>query len=159
TFGLYFFLVRSLNRGFVSVAVGVVALYLLVNVLLLGSALHYLLATSEGRDLLLSWEENVRPVIGNVREEQRGPLLATLKLALLAFPAMAIGLSGFELSMASAPMVRGSATDNPHHPVGRIRRTRFLMLVAGLVMSVLVLSAIFTVTLLVYQEKAGEPGV
>src|SRR3954451_23770703 len=61
--------------------------------------------------------------------------------------------------MASAPMVRGSATDEPHHPVGRIRRTRFLMLVAGLVMSVLVLSAIFVVTLLVYQEKAGEPGV
>src|SRR6478609_4982202 len=36
TFGLYFFLVRSLNHGFVSVAVGVVALYLIVNALLLG---------------------------------------------------------------------------------------------------------------------------
>src|SRR5439155_17316677 len=41
---------------------------------------------------------------------------------------------------------------------GRIRRIRLLMLIAGVVMSVLVLSAVFVVTLLVYQNKLGEPG-
>jgi hypothetical protein len=131
---------------------------LLVNVAVIGSALYYLIATSDGMHFVREWESTIRPEIGDIRKETGGPLFAALRLALLTFPAMAIGLSGFELSMASAPMVHGDATDDPKHPVGRIRYTRLLMLAAAVVMSLFVITSIFVVTLLVWEEKPRPDG-
>jgi hypothetical protein len=155
SFALYFFLVTTLSRGFVSVAVGVVVLYLLVNTVVIGGALNYVF---HHQDILIGWERALRPELGDIRVEAGGPIRTALALALLAFPPMAIGLSGFELSMASAPMVQGSPTDTEEHPRGRIRRTRLLMLVAVLIMSVLVLSSVFVVTLLVPPDSNGITG-
>jgi hypothetical protein len=156
SFTLYFFLVTTLSRGFLSVAVGVVILYLLVNLVVIGGALVYLLNHQE---IFAAWEVGVRPELGgDFRIEQGGPIRALLLLAGLAFPPMAIGLSGFELSMASAPMVQGSVGDDPAHPRGRIRHTRWLMLVAAVIMCVLVLSSILVVTLLVPNDQI-DPGM
>ncbi len=154
SFGLYFFLVTTLSRGFMSVAVVVVALYLVVNAVVIGSALVYIF---QNPALLAGWEHGLRPELGDIRQEAGGPLRAALAIAALAFPPMAIGLSGFELSMASAPMVEGSPGDSEEHPRGRIRKTRLLMLVAVLIMSVLVPASVFVVTLLVPRPKAADP--
>jgi hypothetical protein len=148
-FALYFFLVRSIGRGFLGVAVGVVGLYLLMNLVLLGSCLAYL---AKHPELFLNWEKELRPQIGDIRSEAGNAVWLILLLALGAFPSLAIGLSGFELSMASAPLVRGSSTDNPEHPRCRIRRTRVMMVLAAVVMSVLVLSSTLVVTLLVPRD-------
>jgi hypothetical protein len=110
----------------------------------------------EHRELIKDWEQKgLLSEVGDYRVEWGGPLRAALGFALLAFPAMAIGLSGFELTMASAPMVAGSASDNPAHPRGRISRTRLLMLAAAIIMCVLVLSSIFVVTLFVPSTAIG----
>jgi hypothetical protein len=148
-FGLYFFLVRSISRGFIGVAVAVVVLYLLVNLVVIGTGLQYI---AQHRELVTGWEKSIQPEIGDYRSEAGNVLKFVLVLAMLAFPSMAIGLSGFELSMASAPLVRGSPNDNPAHPRSRIRKTRLLMIVAALIMSALVLSSVFVVTLLVPKE-------
>jgi hypothetical protein len=148
-FGLYFFLVRSISRGFLGVAVGVVGLYVLVNLIVIGSGLIYI---HQHPHLVSTWEETLRPEIGDFRSEAGNVIRFALLFALLAFPSMAIGLSGFELSMASAPLVNGSPSDNPNHPRSRIRKTRLLMVLAALIMCVLVLSSVFVVTLLVPRE-------
>jgi hypothetical protein len=51
--------------------------------------------------------------------------------------------------MASAPLVAGPEGEDPHHPRGRIFRTRVLMLTAALVMSVLVVASVYVVVILV----------
>ena len=145
-FGVYFFLLRTLSRGFMGFAVFIVLLYLLVNVLVIGSSLFYL----HGKpDLVLEWEQALRPEIGNIRTDAGGVIRAALLLGLLAFPAMAIGLSGFELTLTAAPLVAASPGDSPAHPRGRIFRSRLMIVTAAVVMSVLVLGSTFVVTLLV----------
>ena len=62
---------------------------------------------------------------------------------------MAIGLSGFELTLTAAPLVAASPGDSPKHPRGRIFRSRLMILTAAVVMCVLVLGSTFVVTLLV----------
>ena len=149
-FGLYFFLVRSISRGFLGFAIAVVALYLLVNLIVIATGLNYI---AQNPDLVNGWETQLRPEIGDFRTDAGNVVKFVLLLAMLAFPSMAIGLSGFELSMASAPLVRGASGDNPAHPRSRIRKTRLLMVVAALIMSVLVLSSVFVVTLLVPPDS------
>jgi hypothetical protein len=152
SFALYFFLVKTLSRGFISVAVVVVVVYLLVNAVVLGGALTYLFGHP---DLLTGWEHSLRPELGDIRAETGGPLRAALRLAALAFPAMAIGLSGFELSLAAAPMIDGGSGDTEANPRGRIRRARLLLVVAALIMCVLVLASVFVVTILVPPTSSG----
>jgi membrane-associated protease RseP (regulator of RpoE activity) len=84
---------------------------------------------------------------------------ATLALnAFDYFPLMALGLSGFELSMASVGLVRGRREDDPTRPRGRIRNARKLLVTAALVMSVLVVGSVSVVTLLVPPGAVEENG-
>jgi hypothetical protein len=64
---------------------------------------------------------------------------------------MALGLSGFELSMTSAPLVRGRPDGDPAHPRGRIRRARLMLVTAALVMSVFLVASVLAVAQLVPQ--------
>ena len=45
-------------------------------------------------------------------------------LALLVFPKLALGLSGFETGVAVMPMVKGEPNDDAQLPQGRIRNTQ-----------------------------------
>jgi len=54
------------------------------------------------------------------------------------------------------PLIRGSRTDTPDLPRGRIRRARVLMLLAALIMGVFVPASVFVVTLLVPEAKMRE---
>ena len=47
--------------------------------------------------------------------------------ALLLFPKLALGLSGFETGVAVMPLVKGDADDTEEHPAGRIRNTKKLL--------------------------------
>ena len=56
-------------------------------------------------------------------------------VALLVFPKLALGLSGFETGVAVMPLVQGDPGDTPENPRGRIRNTRKLLTTAALIMS------------------------
>ena len=56
--------------------------------------------------------------------------LAALFLCLLYLPQLALGLSGFEMSMILMPQIRGSAADAPHLPRTRVANTRKVLILS-----------------------------
>jgi len=83
--------------------------------------------------------------------------------ALLVFPKLALGLSGFETGVSVMPLIDGGASDpqprrGAQPPLGRIRNTRKLLVAAAAIMSVmLVLSSVVT-TLLISPDDYREGG-
>ena len=61
---------------------------------------------------------------------------ALLGACLPLFPIVALGLSGFELTLMAMPLVRGRSDDTTENPRGQIRNTRILLVVAAATMSV-----------------------
>jgi hypothetical protein len=83
--------------------------------------------------------------------------LGMIGASLLVFPALALGLSGFETGVLVMPLVKGDASDTPDAPKGRIRSTRRLLTTASLIMSVMLLGSSVVTTLLIPADefKAG----
>jgi hypothetical protein len=73
------------------------------------------------------------------------------------FPRLALGLSGFELTMIVMPLVRGRPDDDPRCPRGRIRATRQLLIAAALLGSIAMLASSFVTSLLI-PPSAFAPG-
>jgi hypothetical protein len=77
--------------------------------------------------------------------------------ALLVFPKLALGMSGFETGVAVMPLIKGDPTDTEKAPLGRIRGARRLLTTAATIMSVyLVASSLVTVWLI--PEKDFQDG-
>jgi hypothetical protein len=150
-FGLYAFIVRGFSKAFLRVAAAVVVLFLALNAVVIGSGLYHL---AQHPEILSGWFDVVRQGAGDRGADTGALLVGVALLGLLAFPQMALGLSGFELSMTSAPLVRGRPDEGPDRPRGRIRDTRKLLVAAALIMSVFVLASVLVVTLLVPHQSA-----
>ena len=73
------------------------------------------------------------------------------------FPALALGLSGFETGVVVMPLVKGDPDDTPAQPAGRIRNTRKLLTAAALIMSVMLMGSAIVTTLLIPAAEF-EPG-
>lgn len=73
--------------------------------------------------------------------------------AVLVFPRLALGLSGFETGVSVMPLIRGEESDRTSpRPSGRILNTRKLLASAALIMSVLLIWSSFVSTLLVPES-------
>ncbi len=132
-------------KGFkeaIGLAVAIVALYLALNVVVVGRALYEVV--NHG-DLLPNWWSAVMTQHGN-------PWFA-VGIALLLFPKIALGLSGFETGVAVMPLVRGREDDAPARPAGRIRNTRKLLATAALIMSVALIASSLVTTVLIPAEE------
>src|SRR5919202_767471 len=86
-----------------------------------------------------------------------GNPLVMLGVALLVFPKLALGISGFETGVSVMPLVRGDEGDDPEHLAGRIRNTRKLLTSAALIMSFYLITTSF-VTVVLIPEPEFEPG-
>jgi len=86
-----------------------------------------------------------------------GDPLMVVAIALLVFPKLALGLSGFETGVAVMPQITGSPGDTPDRPTGRIRGTGRLLTTAAIIMSCFLLASSFTTTVLIPQ-KEFQPG-
>jgi hypothetical protein len=129
----------------------IVCAYLGLSACILANGLFQI---ASHKELLANWQSSLL-------HEYPSPLMM-VGIAMLLFPKLALGLSGFETGVAVMPLIKGDAADTHQNPKGRIRNARKLLIVAGLIMSVyLVLSSIVT-TLLIppafFQEGGAANG-
>lgn len=129
-------------REAIGIAVVLVVAYLALNavvvVVSLGQVLQHPAVVADWQRVLLA---------------EQGSPLRMLAVALLVFPKLALGMSGFETGVVVMPLVRGAPDDDPARPAGRIRNTRRLLLTAALIMSIfLVASSFVTITLIPAEE-------
>jgi hypothetical protein len=136
-------------RGFkeaINIAVVLVVIYLTLNTVIIAASVAEVAANPH---VIGDWTR--------VLNVQHPNWLGVVGVALLVFPKLALGLSGFETGVAVMPQIQGNPDDTERNPVGRIAGTRKLLTTAALIMSCfLVLSSLAT-TLLI-PEKEFETG-
>lgn len=136
-------------KGFseaINVAVALVAVYLALNGVVMGDSILRIL-----RDpvVVTDWSTALTTQHGN-------PLMM-VAVALLVFPKLALGLSGFETGVAVMPHIEGGPDDTEEHPVDRIRGAKRLLTTAAITMSIfLVVSSLITTLLIPAAEF--QPG-
>ncbi|OII38374.1 amino acid transporter [Curtobacterium sp. MMLR14_010] len=137
-------------RGFkeaIGIATGLVAVFLALNAVVVVVAL---LHVAERPTVASDWWSGLTA--------QHSSPLAMVGIALLVFPKLALGLSGFETGVAVMPQVRGDAADEGQpRPIGRIRGTQRLLTVAAVIMSTFLITSSIATTFLIPQHEF-QPG-
>ncbi|MFJ4868679.1 amino acid transporter [Streptomyces sp. NPDC088757] len=130
----------------VSVAIPLVAVFLVLNAVVIAVGLAHVFTTPGA---LSAWTDALVGG-GTGFGDLMGP-------ALLAFPLLVLGLSGFETGVSMMPLVSAAGADDEERLRARIRNTRLLLTTAALVMSVYLLASSFVTTVLIPREEF-EPG-
>ncbi|GLV96807.1 amino acid transporter [Streptomyces lavendulae] len=136
-------------KGFseaIGVAVVLVATYLGLNVVVVAVGLGQVISEPH---LIPDWTAALTAEHGN-------PLMM-IGIALIVFPKLALGLSGFETGVAVMPHVQGDPEDTEERPAGRIRGARKLLTTAAVIMSVFLITSSFITTLLIPPAQF-QPG-
>ncbi|MFG2908952.1 amino acid transporter [Kitasatospora sp. NPDC048286] len=136
-------------KGFseaIGLAVFLVGTYLVLNVVVVAVGLWKII---EAPHVVTDWTDALTA--------QHGNPIVMVGVALVTFPKLALGLSGFETGVAVMPHIKGDPTDTEADPVGRIRGTRKLLTTAAVIMSCFLITTSFITTLLIPadQFKAG----
>jgi hypothetical protein len=79
-------------------------------------------------------------------------------VAMLLFPRLALGLSGFETGVAVMPLIEGDPGDTHKDRRGRIRNTKKLLTAAAMIMSVLLVTSSVVTTLMIPPKEFAEGG-
>ncbi|MDF5755158.1 amino acid transporter [Spongiactinospora sp. TRM90649] len=124
----------------ISIAVVLVAVYLLLNVVVVGTAVQRVLAHPEQ---VIGWQ--------NALSADYSSPIAMVAVALYVMPKLALGLSGFETGVAVMPLVKGDLAQ-------RIKGARKLLTTAALIMSVFLITSSFATTVLIPAEEFAEGG-
>jgi hypothetical protein len=137
-------------RGFteaIGIAVVLVALFLLLNAIVIVVAMAHI-----GGDFTV-----VDDWWAALTAQHSNPLLM-VGIALLVFPKLALGLSGFETGVAVMPQITGDASDTESDPRGRIRGAQRLLTTAALIMSAFLITSSIVTTFLIPQEEFQSGG-
>lgn len=137
-------------KGFteaVGIAVAVVVVYLALNLVVVAAGMEQVFSEPA---LIDDWH-------ALLVAEHPNPLLLG-GAALLVFPKLALGLSGFETGVAVMPLVRGAPSDTEERPAGRIRGTKRLLTTAALIMSGFLLSSSVVTTVLIPRAEFAPGG-
>ncbi|MFI1978725.1 amino acid transporter [Streptomyces wedmorensis] len=137
-------------KGFleaIGVAVALVGIYLALNVVVVVTGMWQVI--TEGH-VVTDWTAALTQEHGNV--------FVMIGVALIVFPKLALGLSGFETGVAVMPHVQGDPGDTEARPTGRIRDTKKLLTTAALIMSVFLICTSFITTVLIPHEEFESGG-
>ncbi|WP_436845958.1 amino acid transporter [Streptomyces tibetensis] len=132
-------------REAVKVAIPLVAVFLALNAVVIGVGVTHVLTDAGAWS---AWTGSLTDLGGF--GDLAGP-------ALLAFPLLVLGLSGFETGVSMMPLVAADGANDEQRLQARIRNTRKLLTTAALIMSVYLLAASFVTTVLIPEDefKAG----
>ncbi|MCW7946127.1 amino acid transporter [Streptomyces hygroscopicus] len=138
-------------KGFleaIGVAVALVGIYLALNAVVVVVGLWHVITAEH---VITDWTGALTAEHGNV--------FVMIGVALIVFPKLALGLSGFETGVAVMPHVQGDPGDTEERPTGRIRDTKKLLTTAAVIMSVFLIATSFITTLLIPAPdfKPGGP--
>jgi amino acid transporter len=131
----------------VAVAIPLVGVFLLLNAIIIGAGI-YDAVTQPGA--VAAWIAALGSFGGGIGSIA-GP-------AILAFPLLVLGLSGFETGVSMMPLVKASGATPEETLQNRIRNTRKLLTVAALIMSVYLIGSSFVTTVLIPAEAFQEGG-
>ncbi|CCK31597.1 amino acid transporter [Streptomyces davaonensis JCM 4913] len=137
-------------KGFleaIGVAVALVVTYLSLNAVVVAVGLWHVI--TEGH-VVTDWTDALTAEHGNV--------FVVIGMALIIFPKLALGMSGFETGVAVMPHVKGDPDDTEEQPKGRIRDTKKLLTAAALIMSCFLITTSFITTLLIPEKDFEEGG-
>ncbi len=137
-------------RGFreaIWIAVLLVAIYLLVNGIVIGTELVWLVRHP---DVLATWRVRLFDQVPN-------PWMMVI-LSLVFFPRLALGLSGFETGVAVMPLIRGDGATPEEALQSRIRNARKLLFAAAGIMSLLLIGSSLVTTTLIPPDAQREGG-
>lgn len=150
TIGLLIALGAVLLKGFreaIWLAVAIVAVYLVLNAIVIANGLMYI----AGHTALLSgWRAGLYTGHSN--------FLAMIAVALMLFPRLALGLSGFETGVAVMPLVKGHGASTAEELAGRIANTKKLLAAAAIIMSVYLVTSSVVTTLLIPDHEFQRGG-
>ena len=136
-------------KGFgeaIGIAVALVIVFISLNLVVVGGGFYEIFVHPE---LLPQWKDRLFSEHTNY--------LAMFGAAMLVFPALALGLSGFETGVVVMPLIKGDADDNPNRPMGRIRNARKLLTAAASIMSVMLILSAFATTLYIPAKEFAAP--
>ncbi|QOY91572.1 APC family permease [Paludibaculum fermentans] len=156
TLGLLTALTLVFLKGFkeaIGVASAASVPYLLLNVVVLARGAYEVFLHPA---LLHDWR---------VALSMKGDMGMVMAGALLVFPKLALGLSGFETGVSVMPLIDGGPRDADYHqrsgtpPAGRVGNTKRLLVTAALIMSVMLVASSMVTTLLIPESayRIGGP--
>jgi amino acid transporter len=132
----------------VSVAIPLVAVFLALNAVIVFVGFAEVFTT---HDAFSTWIDALRTKSGG------GGFGGVFGPAVLAFPALVLGLSGFETGVSMMPLIAASGSSPAEKLKSRIRNTRLLLTTAALIMSVYLLATSFVTTVLIPADEF-KPG-
>jgi hypothetical protein len=131
----------------VVVAIPLVALFLALNAVVVGVGLAQIVATPQ---LIGSWTQALTA--------HGTGFLDIAGRAIIAFPLLVLGLSGFETGVSMMPLVAANGTDPQQRMANRVKNTRKLLTTAAAIMSVYLITTSFITTVLIPPEEFAEGG-
>ncbi len=137
-------------RGFkeaINVAVVLVAAFLALNLVVIAVSMTHLFTESH---VITDW--------WTALTTSHGDPIMMIALALLVFPRLALGLSGFETGVAVMPQIKGHTTDTEAKPAGRIKGAHKLLTTAAIIMSSFLITSSFTTVMLIPAAEFQDGG-
>ena len=131
----------------VVVAIPLVGLFLALNAVVVVVGIADIVANPQ---LLSGWTEGL-VVNGTGFFDIAGP-------ALIAFPLLVLGLSGFETGVSMMPLVAAAGDTSEQKLANRVKNTRKLLTGAALIMSVYLLATSFITTVLIPPAEFADGG-
>jgi amino acid transporter len=131
----------------VSVAIPLVVAYLALNAVIVVAGL---IDVFRDAGMLHGWWQRVL--------DHSGGGASILTTAVVAFPMLVLGLSGFETGVSMMPLISAAGSTPRQRLAARVRNTRKLLTVAALVMSVYLIATTFVTAVLVPEDAAKDGG-
>ncbi|TLM80629.1 APC family permease [Pseudarthrobacter sp. NamE2] len=131
----------------VAVAIPLVAVFLGMNAIIIGAGLTEVFTTPGA---LSTWTGTLTSFGGG--------FTGVIGPALLAFPLLVLGLSGFETGVSMMPLVAAKGASPEERLADRVRNTRKLLTAAAVIMSVYLLGSSFVTTILIPTEEFQAGG-